>query len=64
MMWAKIRGLQTPPPPLSAKIGNWPTPTPALVRKNQKMSDNPLVGNPILLHSPIFVIKYTFVEEI
>ena len=36
IMSAQNGGLQTPIPPLSAKIRNWPTTPPSLVRQNQK----------------------------
>ena len=37
MTSAKNGAVQTPPlPPLSAKVRNWSTPPPPLVRKNQK----------------------------
>ena len=41
MMSAKNGGVQTPPPPLpplSAKVRNWPTPHPPLVRKKSEIS--------------------------
>ena len=63
MTSAKNGGVQTPLPPLSAKVRNWPYPPPSLVRKNQKPAYTPSPLAEIRFWSMISFLKKFFLKE-